>query len=131
LNCLVKFVMHNSLLNFHRVFFETPCRPDIFQDQIYFLFLGVWIGRIMRARWIWVDCVVIYSIRNFPKRLETSKWNNTSFRTHSRTRSEPVLEGVPNAFRKVFRTRSRRCSERVLEGVPNAFRNAFRTRSQH
>ena len=41
---------------------------------------------------------------------------------------ERVLEGVPNAFRKVFRTRSRRCSERVLEGVPNAFWNALRTR---
>jgi hypothetical protein len=61
------------------------------------------------------------TVLSFIVLLEASKRKNASFRTHSRTRSERVLEGVPNAFRKVFRTRSRRFSERVSERVPNAF----------
>jgi hypothetical protein len=55
--------------------FSTCYFAMFVEDQIYFLFLGVCIGRIMRARRIWVDCVFIYSIRNFPKKFEASKKN--------------------------------------------------------
>jgi hypothetical protein len=34
MNCLVKFVMHNSLLNFHSVFFETPCTDQDGKSEI-------------------------------------------------------------------------------------------------
>jgi hypothetical protein len=80
------------------------------QDQIYFLFLGVWIG-------LTVLSFIVFGIFRRNSRLQR-EITRVSERIQER-----VLEGVPNAFRKVFRTRSRRRCKRVLEGVPNAFRD--------
>jgi hypothetical protein len=55
LNCLVKFVMHNSLLNFRSVFFETPCRsiPALFAYSCRLL-IKAWFndGKIIGCTWV-------------------------------------------------------------------------------
>jgi hypothetical protein len=83
--------------------FSTCYFAMFVQGQIYFLFLGVWIG-------LTVLSFIVFGIFRRDSRLQR-EITRVSERIQER-----VLEGVPNAF--------------MQEGVPNAFSKALQTRSR-